>query len=69
MTDDTELNQTQMFNLAFDAYLTELENIADSEMLPPEEDEAYLAAALEELLQWEQEMGLYEPPFDNPLVK
>lgn len=64
-----DLNPTQMFNLAFDAYLTELENIADAEMLPPEEDEACFSAALEELVQWEQEMGLYEPPFDSPLVK
>lgn len=59
----------QLFNLAFDAYLTELENIEDADMLPPVEDEAYFSAALEELVQWEQEMGLYEPPFDNPLVK
>lgn len=53
------LNQTQLFNIAFDAYLTDLENIADAEGHPPLEDEAF-SAALEELVQWEQEIGLYD---------
>ena len=68
MTEGIEFTHDQLFNMAYEAYLTELEQEVDcyvGTLQPVSEDEwetAYNAriAALEELTAESQRMGLYD---------
>ena len=73
-----DLNPTQMFNIAFDAYLTDLENIADEDLegcgagvcsTHPDAPHGFDRNGSHNAGRYVCKCEGWEPPFDNPLVK